>query len=205
MLHLVSEMALLIILEAWNSSAASQWDWRVVDIQIEVVWGRRKIIPFQNNAFFMRNRSLWNYCLVLILILPFPFSPVKLFCFLLHRSVFPLWFITFFDYFTMSFFLIYLNNFYITCILNYFLVYLTFVPFSSYGICLFVNYCTLYCHIPVDTLHRFSETYNFNSQHIKRQFSYPVFHDIMIFPEDLILLPIVIFSYSLLRLWTQTQ
>lgn len=59
--------------------------------------------------------------------------------------------------------------------LNYFLVYLTFVPFSLCGICLFVSCCTLYCHIPVDTLHRFSQTYNFNSQHIKRQCSYPVF------------------------------
>ena len=49
---------LLIILEALNPSAASQWARCVVDTQIKVVWGRRKIIPFQDNAFFMRNRSL---------------------------------------------------------------------------------------------------------------------------------------------------
>lgn len=30
-------------------------------------------------------------------------------------------------------------------------------------------------HILADTVHRFSQTYNFNSQHIKRQCSYPVF------------------------------
>lgn len=57
--------------------------------------------------------------------------------------------------------------------LNYFLAWLLFffhhvASVSSFAI-------VHDTHILADTVHRFSQTYNFNSQHIKRQCSYPVF------------------------------
>lgn len=118
----------------------------------------------------MRNRSLRNHCLLLALILPLhPFLSCQIIPPLWSSlSVSPLLYYSVFDYLTVSFFLIYLDDFNIICTFELLSCVCNFCSFSSWGICLFVS-------CPVDALHRFSQTYHFNSQHIKRQCSYPVF------------------------------
>lgn len=88
-------------------------------------------------------------------------------------SVSPLLYYSVFDYFSVSSFLIYLNDFYIICTFELSSCVSNLCSFFTSGI--FGSCCTLSCHVLVDELHRFSQTYNFNSQHITRQCSYPVF------------------------------
>lgn len=96
----------------------------------------------------------------------------------------PLLYCSAFDYFTISFFLIYLNACYIIRIFELFSCASYLYSFFHHVAvaCLFISSCTLLCHMPADTSYRFSQTYNFNNQHIKRQCSYPVFPCYFSFP-----------------------
>lgn len=86
----------------------------------------------------------------------------------------PLLYFSVFDYPAISVFLIYLNDSYTICIFELFSG-LTFVK-NTHHMASVSSFAIVHdTHILADIVHWFSQTYNFNSQHIKRQCSYPVF------------------------------